>query len=163
MEPRLLRGSRNRRRRGCKQVGAWWIYGIGIEQEPKPSIRLQPVTVPWGPLYGMSQNKLLVLWKTIADHLNKGWIYVSRLVVGAPVLFAKKLGGGLYFYINYRALNAITKYNHYLLPLICETLQSLAKVQRFIKINIYAAFYYICIKKGNKWKTVFYIRFGLFK
>ena len=32
MEPRLLRGSRNRRRRGCKWVRAWWIYGIGIEQ-----------------------------------------------------------------------------------------------------------------------------------
>ena len=115
----------------------------------------QEKDVPWGPLYRMSYDKLLVLCKTITDYLDKGWIQASSSVAGAPVLFVKKPGGGLYFCIDYRALNAITKYNWYLLPLIYETLQSLAKLQWFTKINIYAAFHCICIKEGDKWKTAF--------
>jgi hypothetical protein len=30
--------------------------------------------VPWGPLYGISREKLLVLKKTLTNLLNKGWI-----------------------------------------------------------------------------------------
>ena len=98
----------------------------------------------------MSRDELLVLWKTIADHLDKGWIYVSSSAAGAPVLFAKKPGGGLYFCVDYRALNAITKHNYYPLPLIRETLRSLAKAQWFTKIDVYAAFHRIRIKEGDE-------------
>jgi hypothetical protein len=35
--------------------------------------------VPWGPLYGISREKLLVLKKTLTDLLNKGWIRASSL------------------------------------------------------------------------------------
>ena len=79
------------------------------------------------------------------------------------MLFVKKPGGGLYFCVDYRALNAITKYDRYPLPLICETLRSLAKSQWFTKIDMHAAFHRICIKEGDKWKTAFWTRFGLFK
>jgi hypothetical protein len=30
--------------------------------------------VPWGPLYSISRDELLVLWKTLMDLLNKGFI-----------------------------------------------------------------------------------------
>jgi hypothetical protein len=38
---------------------------------------------PWGPLYGMSRDELLVLRKTITDHLDKGWIRASSSRAGA--------------------------------------------------------------------------------
>ena len=79
------------------------------------------------------------------------------------MLFIKKPGGGLYFYVNYRALNAITRHDQYPLPLICKTLWSLAKSQWFTKINVHAAFHCIRIKEGDKWKTAFWTRFRLFK
>ena len=79
------------------------------------------------------------------------------------MLFIKKPRGGLYFYIDYWALNAITKHDQYPLPLICKTLQSLAKLQWFTKIDMRTAFHCICIKEGDKWKTAFQTRFGLFK
>jgi hypothetical protein len=63
--------------------------------------------VPWGPLYGMSREKLLVLKKTLTDLLNKGWIRASNSIVKAPVLFVKKLEKRLRFCVDYRALNAI--------------------------------------------------------
>ena len=52
------------------------------------------------------------------------------------MLFVKKPGGGLHFCVDYRALNAITKQDHYPLPLIRETLWSLAKAWWFIKVDI---------------------------
>jgi len=43
----------------------------------------------------MLKNKLLVIKKYINKHLNKGFIYPSMLLVAAPILFAKKLGGDI--------------------------------------------------------------------
>ena len=79
--------------------------------------------------------------------LNKGFIRINNSLVGAPVLFAKKKRG-LRFYMDYRSLNNITKKNHYLLPLIKETLSGILKIKYFIKLNITAAFYKIRITKG---------------
>lgn len=75
----------------------------------------------------MSRDELLVLRKTLSDHLDKGWIRASSSPGGAPVLFVKKPGGGLRFCVDYRALNAITKKDRYPLPLIKETLRSISK------------------------------------
>ena len=55
----------------------------------------------------MLKDELLVVKKYINKHLNKGFIYPSILLVAAPILFAKKPGGGIQFYVNYRELNAI--------------------------------------------------------
>ena len=43
--------------------------------------------VPWGPLYSMSQEELMVLRKTLADLLDKNFIRVSHSSAAAPVLF----------------------------------------------------------------------------
>jgi len=57
--------------------------------------------------YLMSKDELLVVKKYINKHLDKGFICSSILPVATPILLAKKLGGGIRFYINYRGLNAI--------------------------------------------------------
>jgi hypothetical protein len=119
--------------------------------------------VPWEPLYEMSREELLVLKKTLTDLLDKGWIRASSLAAGAPVLFVKKPGKGLRFCVNYRALNAIISQDRYPFPLIREILKGLAKARYYTKVNVRAAFHRLCIKKGNKWKTAFCTRFGLFK
>ena len=48
---------------------------------------------PWGPLYKMTRDELLILRKTLNELLDKGFICTSNSLVGAPVLFAKKKGG----------------------------------------------------------------------
>jgi hypothetical protein len=50
--------------------------------------------------------------------LSKGFIRASSSPVAILVIFIKKPSGSLRFYIDYRALNAITIKNRYLLPLI---------------------------------------------
>ncbi|KAL5594252.1 uncharacterized protein BROUX77_006207 [Berkeleyomyces rouxiae] len=111
--------------------------------------------VPWGPLYNMSRDELLVLRKTLADHLDKGWIRASSSPGGAPVLFVRKPGGGLRFCVDYRALNDITEKDRYPLPLISETLRALAKARYFTKVDVRAAFHKIRITEGDEWKTAF--------
>ena len=45
--------------------------------------------------YPISKDKLLIVKKYINKHLNKGFIYFSIFLVTAPILLAKKLGGGI--------------------------------------------------------------------
>ena len=45
--------------------------------------------------YLISKDKLLVVKKYINKHLNKGFIYFSIFLAAAPILFAKKLEGGI--------------------------------------------------------------------
>ncbi|KAK1914304.1 hypothetical protein P3342_007550 [Pyrenophora teres f. teres] len=119
--------------------------------------------VPYGPLYNMTKEELLVLRKTLTDHLEKGWIRVSRSPAGAPVLFVRKPGGGLRFCVDYRKLNEITKKDRTPLPLITETLQMMAKAVWYTKLDVSAAFHKIRIKEGDEWKTAFRTRFGSFE
>ena len=57
--------------------------------------------------YLIFKDKLLVIKKYINKHLNKGFINSSIFLAATPILLAKKLGGGIQFYINYKRLNAI--------------------------------------------------------
>ena len=102
---------------------------------------------PWGPLYRITRNEILILRKTLNELLNKGFIRTSNSLIGTPVLFIKKKGG-LRFYIDYRGLNNITRKNQYPLPLIKETLSGISKARYFTKLDITAVFYKICITKG---------------
>ena len=114
-------------------------------------IKMQPGTQPpAGPLYGMSRNELQVLKKYLKKNLSKGFIWASSLPAAAPVLFVKKHGGGLWFCVDYRVLNALTVTNKYTLPLIKETLDRLCKAVYFTKLNIVAVFNKICMAKGKE-------------
>ena len=95
----------------------------------------------------MIRDELLVLRKTLNELLDKGFIRTSNSLIKAPVLFIKKKGG-LWFYIDYRGLNNITRKDQYLLPLIKEILNGISKVRYFTKLDITAVFYKIRIAKG---------------
>lgn len=127
-------------------------------------IELEPGKRPgYGPLYGMSQNELLVLQKYLKEHLTKGFIRVSSSEAASPVLFARKPGGGLRFCVDYRGLNAITRKNRYPIPLIQETLRQMTAAKYFSKFDVIAAFNKLRIAAGDEWKTAFRTRYGLFE
>lgn len=123
----------------------------------------KPLSPPWGPLYNMSREELLVLRKTLTELLEKGWIRPSSSPAAAPVLFARKPNGGLRFCVDYRGLNAITIPDRYPLPLFKETLRQLPKAKWFTKLDVKSAFHRLRIRKGDEWKTAFRCRLGLFE
>ena len=53
--------------------------------------------------------------------------------------------------------------NWYPLPLIGELFNRLGYAKIFTKLDLRDAYYRICIKKGDKWKTVFKTRYSYFK
>lgn len=134
---------------------------LTIDLERQPNGREAPL--PWGPLYSMSREELLVLRNTLKDLLDKGFIRASSSSAGAPVLFVRKPGGGLRFCCDYRALNAITRKDRYPLPLINETLQRVSSAKWFTKLDVVAAFHKIRVAEGHQEKTAFRTRYGLFE
>jgi len=119
--------------------------------------------VPYGPLYNMSRDELLVLRKTLHELLDKGFVRASNSPAASPVLFVRKPGGGLRFCVDYRALNAITKKDRYPLPLIRETLHQIGQAKWYTKLDVTAAFHKIRITEGQEWMTAFRTRFGSYE
>ncbi|KAF4886621.1 Transposon Tf2-6 polyprotein [Colletotrichum fructicola] len=118
---------------------------------------------PWGPIYSMSKEELLVLRKTLTDLLDKGFIRASNSPAAAPILFVRKPGGGLRFCVDYRKLNSITRKDRYPIPLIADTLRQLSKAKWFTKLDVSSAFWKIRMREGDEWKTAFRTRYGLFE
>ena len=132
-----------------------------IQLEPKADGSVPEV--PWGSLYAMSQNELLVLCNILNGLLDKGFICVSQSPAAAPVLFVKKPGGELQFCVDYHSLNKITRKDHYPLPLIQETLNSISKAKFFTKLDVIATFHKIRVEEGDEWKTAFQTCYRLFE
>ena len=82
-----------------------------------------------------------MLRKTLIELLEKGFIRASSSLAAAPIIFVKKLGGGLRFYVDYRGLNAISKKDRYPLPLIGDTLRLITSAKWVSKVNVISAFY----------------------
>ena len=137
--------------------------GVDTKITLKKNNQGQEREIPWGPLYGMSRDELLVLRKTLTELLDKNWIRASSSPGGAPVLFIKKPGGGLRFCVNYRALNEITDRDRYPLPLIRETLRLVSRATWLSKVDVRSAFHRLRIAKGDEWKTAFRTRFGSYE
>ena len=73
---------------------------------------------PFGPLYPMSRDELRALKEWLEENLRKGFVRPSSSPATSPVLFIKKPGERLYFYIDYRTLNNLTIKDRYPLLLI---------------------------------------------
>ena len=119
--------------------------------------------LPFKRAYGMTRDELEATRKYVNDHLAKRFIRSSKSPVASPAILVKKPGGGLRFYVDYRALNAITIKNRYPIPQIRETLDRLCKARFYTKLDVISAFNNIRVKQGDEWKTAFTTRYGQFE
>jgi hypothetical protein len=82
------------------------------------------------------------------------------LPAGAPVFFVSKKNSTLRLCVNFRGLNLITRKNSHPLPLISESIDSLAGAQYFTKLDMREAYHRLWVASGNEWKTAFRMRYG---
>jgi hypothetical protein len=75
----------------------------------------------------------------------------------------RKHDGALCLCVNYQKLNAITKKDQYLLPLINELLEQLSKAKIFTKIDICQGFHRIQIYLDSEDMTTFRTRYSSYK
>jgi len=121
-------------------------------------------TTPWGPIYPLFEEELRTLREWLTDMEKTGKIKCSTSSAGSPILFVlKPHGKGLCLCVDYRALNRITIPNRYPLPLMQELQDRVRGAQWFTKMDLKNGFHLIRIRKGDKWKTAFRTRYGLFE
>jgi hypothetical protein len=100
----------------------------------------------------------------VTIYLSKGFIIISSVPYTAPILFVKKPGGGICFYIDNRKLNTITKKNAHPIPFIEETLAALNRTVIISKLDIRYIFNRIRFKTtANKDLITFKTSIGIFK
>ena len=78
-------------------------------------------------------------------------------------MFVKKKKSKLRLWVDYRALNEITKKDRYPLPLISEVLDRLTEAKYFTKLDIKDAYHNIRIKERDEWKTTFSTKLGTYE
>ena len=100
----------------------------------------------------------------IQDMLNKGIIEESCSPwSSAPILFPKKSQDAkpkYRFGVDFRALNAVTQFDVYPLPLFDETVSTLHGSKYFSVIDCYSGFWQIKIAEEEKSRQPFRLRQG---
>jgi hypothetical protein len=118
---------------------------------------------PVGYQYRLSQPEKEELQRQLTLALEKGWVEPSSSPFGAPVLFARKKGGGLRWCIDYRACNTITIKNRYPLPRIDDLLDQLNGAACFTGLDLAAGYWQIPIREEDRFKTAFRTPYGLYQ
>jgi hypothetical protein len=114
-------------------------------------IDLEPGTsLPWGPVYPLSESELTILREYLESNKIKGWIRKSISPTGAPIMFVPKKRGSLRLYIDYRGLNITTIKNQTPLSFISKTLDRLRYSKIFIKFDLKDTYYRLRIRERNK-------------
>jgi hypothetical protein len=131
-----------------------WDHTIELECEPSPGFHK---------VYLMTLTEQTEMDAFLEEALATGRIRQSKSPLGAPVFFIKKKDGKLRFVQNYQALNAITRKNQYLLPLINDLIHQLKNAQCFTKLDVCWGYNNVRIRQGDEWKATFRTNRGLFE
>jgi hypothetical protein len=131
-----------------------WDHAIELEHKPSPRFRK---------VYLMTLTEQTEMDTFLEGALATGRIRQSRSPLGALVFFIKKKDRKLHFVQDYRALNAITRKNRYLLPLIDDLIHRLKDARYFTKLDVRWGYNNVCIHEGDEWKATFCTNRGLFE
>ena len=102
------------------------------------------------PIYSLDLVELETLKTYIETYLKIGFIWSSKSLAGAFILFDKKPDGILRLCIDYWGLNNLTIKNQYPLLPIGKSLDRLDRAKRFTQLDLTSAYHQIRIKKGDE-------------
>ena len=80
----------------------------------------------------------------------------------SPVVLVRKKDGSIRFCIDYRRLNATTKFDAYPLPRVDETFETLAGAQWFTTLDLLSGYWQVGLTEAARQKSAFVTRRGLF-
>ncbi|QRW17561.1 Retrotransposable element Tf2 protein [Rhizoctonia solani] len=132
-----------------------WHYDIGIELTEEGPLNL--------PLYSMTDAESVTLKDWLRDKLKAGKIRPSKSSISSPVMFVPKKDGSCQLVVDYRCLNNQTKKNVYLLPHPDDLMAQLCGAKVFTKLDLQWGYNNVQVKEGDKWKTAFQTKYGLYK
>ncbi|QRW23228.1 Retrotransposable element Tf2 protein [Rhizoctonia solani] len=113
-------------------------YNIGIELTEEGPLNL--------PLYSMTNAKSATLKDWLRDKLKAGKICPSKSSISSPVMFVPKKDGSRQLVVDYYDLMA-----------------QLRGAKVFTKLDLRWGYNNVRVKEGDKWKTAFQTKYGLYE
>ncbi|KAF8753864.1 hypothetical protein RHS01_06857 [Rhizoctonia solani] len=130
-------------------------YNIGIELTEEGPLN--------SPLYSMTDAESATLKDWLRDKLKAGKIRPSKSSISSPVMFVPKKDGSCRLVVDYCCLNNQTKKNVYPLPRPNDLMAQLCGTKVFTKLDLRWGYNNVRVKEGDKWKTAFQTKYGLYK
>ncbi|QRW23803.1 Retrotransposable element Tf2 protein [Rhizoctonia solani] len=130
-------------------------YNIGIELTEEGPLN--------SPLYSMTDAESATLKDWLRDELKAGKIRPSKSSISSPVMFVPKKDGSRQLVVDYWRLNNRTKKNVYPLPRPDNLMAQLRGAKVFTKLDLRWGYNNVRVKEGDKWKTAFRTKYGIYK
>ena len=139
----------------CPNPGKTVAAELCIRTGENAPVRSHPYRIPpkWKEEIKAQFDKLLEL----------GIIKPSSSSWSSSVVLVKKKGGAVRPCIDFRAVNAVTEPDPYLMPLIEEILDSLASAQFISKLDLTKGFHQIPVRPEDRPKTAFCTDWGKYE
>ena len=100
--------------------------------------------------------------KELDAMLEQGAIEPGQSPWASPVVLVRKKDGTVRFCVDYRQLNAVTRFDAYPLPRIDETIESLGGAKYFSTLDLLSGYWQVGLTEEAKLKSAFTTRRGLF-
>ena len=94
--------------------------------------------------------------------LEQGVVEPGQSPWSSPVVLVRKKDGSIRFCVDYRRLNAVTRFDAYPLPRIDETIQSLSRAKFFTTLDMISGYWQVGLTEEAWLKLAFTVRGGLY-
>ncbi|XP_056605021.1 uncharacterized protein LOC130421252 [Triplophysa dalaica] len=124
-----------------------------IETTPGAVVRSRPYRLP--------EHQKIVVQKELEAMLDMGVIEESKSDWASPIVLVPKTDGSVRFCVDYRKVNAVSKFDAYPMPRIDELLDRLGTARFYSTLDLTKGYWQIPLSPLSKEKTAFTTPFGL--